>query len=160
MLKTTKIVVEESSSPEICGTFTFPKISQKSEITVEEVGSFNLNDHSTDILDLEERKLHKDVKKDGIPSLTNVQEDEMEELMERIKKQRDALNIIISEDKHQKDILKEDQKEMVEDTVEATELEPEETNIPPQENNENTEIKEPRKSEKQENQDEGRTSKF
>jgi hypothetical protein len=120
-LRTTKIVVEEAgNSPEVCGTFSFAQSSRKSEISVEEVGSFTLNSPSTENIISEHkemsfnavveeiesdhdisRKMSREisivsVSEDEKVSIDNSEKDDaVEDLMRRIQRQRSALNDII-----------------------------------------------------------------
>lgn len=102
MLRTTKIVVEESGSPEVCSTFTLPNYSQKSEISVEEVDSFLLNEENV-IQEINDsnRNFEKDQKS------STVEKSDMDDLMERIQKQRNALDDMLSKDKLQKQVSEE-----------------------------------------------------
>lgn len=120
-LRTTKIVVEEAaSSPEICGTYTFSSKSQKSEISVEEVGSFSMNAGTAESVsckqegatlnavieetvqrdDLVGRKMSRAISvvpvSEDEKSVAEEKDDEMDNLMERIRRQRSALDDIIN----------------------------------------------------------------
>lgn len=127
-MRTTKIVVEEASSPELCGTFTFTKSSKKSEVlSVEEVGSYSLNapkiesfvEHqhlessSSSLVEVIESKddfytkSHESSRQISIVSASDDeqhkkeqdQEDnkdqDIDDLFDRIKKQRNALDDIL-----------------------------------------------------------------
>lgn len=141
-LRTTKIVVEEAASPETCGTFTFSKSSRKSEISVEEVGSFSLSapfienavnerkEISLNAIVVEEIESDNDVKKslrqisiasaseDERQSVEN--DDEMEKLMERIQKQRNALDKIIDEESSKNDDMEKKSTKVPEEAEEET----------------------------------------
>jgi hypothetical protein len=127
-LKTTKIVVEEAVSPETCGTFTFSNISQKSEVSVEEVGSFSLNAPFVENVLTE----HKE------SSFTVVEENEaendehMNDLMKRIQKQRNALDDIIDQESIKTEIVeKSNKKEDISKKTDEHEKNPEEKSKAP-----------------------------
>lgn len=150
-MRTTKIVVEEAISPDMGGTFTFvaSQSSKKSEISVEEVGSYSLNasrlenesmfaessmtienvDSSSDIHQRSNasRQLSivsvasEEVADDKHKSCDD-NDDAMEDLLSRIKKQRSDLEDILgierklSEESSSKNIatsqLRDDDKEV------------------------------------------------
>lgn len=144
-MRTTRIVVEEAaSSPEICGTFTFSKSSRKSEISVEEVGSFSLNaplsenvvsDHKEISINayIEEMESDNDMSRkmsrnisivsasedEKISHEKEAKDDEMEKLLQRIQKQRNALDDIIAQDSTKVDDTEIDNKKSFDKASEA-----------------------------------------
>ena len=110
-LRTTKIVVEEASSPDMGGTFTFiaSQSSKKSEISVEEVGSYRLENESmpsesnVTIENVDSSSdIHQRSRQLSIVSVASeddknksCEDDGMDDLLTRIKKQRSDLENIL-----------------------------------------------------------------
>lgn len=147
-MRTTKIVVEEASSPSDAGdTFTFvaSQSSRKSEISVEEVASYSLNaprleSEVSDNMVIENVDSGSDIHLQtsrqmsivSVESSKNEEEedDQMEDLLSRIKKQRSDLENILgierkeSEEKAAKKAAKKQDKQaaaVVKDECAATE---------------------------------------
>ena len=101
-IKTTKIVVEEAVSPEVSGSFTF---AAKSEVCVEEIGSLTLNAIVEEVeSDNDQQKnLSRGVSIISVASdvieeqIKETSDENLDDLMERIKKQRNALADILDE---------------------------------------------------------------
>lgn len=117
-LRTTKIVVEEaSSSPEVCGSFTFTKSSKTSEVlSVEEVDSCSLNapkiesyidvhhkeTSSSSVVEIKESKddfqgtSSFSSRQMSIASVSEDENKDIDDLFDRIKKQRNALDDLMT----------------------------------------------------------------
>lgn len=98
-LRSTKIVVEEVVSPEVTGSFTF---AAKSEVCVEEIGSLTLNA----IVEEVESDNDLNILSRGVSIISVASDDKvvieetdenLDDLMERIKKQRSVLADILDE---------------------------------------------------------------
>lgn len=143
-MRTTKIVVEEASSPELSGTFTFHPPSRKSEFRVEEVESSlntsrlenetaQLEGMITETVDASSDQQSKSLSASRQVSIVSVTSDEnktedgnddaMEDLLSRIKKQRSDLeNILGIERKEEEEKIAKKQKK-AEKAIEKNEIE-------------------------------------
>lgn len=129
-LKSTKIVVEEVVSPEVTGSFTF---AAKSEVYVEEIGSLTLNaiveevESDNDLNILSRGVSIISVASDDkvvIEEQTKEETDEnLDDLMERIKKQRNVLADILDENTtHIEEKVAEEVVEMKEEIILAEKI--------------------------------------